>query len=112
MIADLTKLLEDNDIKVYEKYPQSKTPVEFIILKNVGIRNDKLNIFTYDFDITICTRNNLDSFQEKVAKLLLIDSRYLNYCGNPTLETGEDVETTSKVKKRLMTFTLDKAKYI
>ena len=112
MINDLIALFEQNNVKVFLEYPQENVPSEFMLMENMGSSNENLSVITNKYKISLYSKNDINVFQTKISKLLLKETQNFNYCGHPVLESSKEIEYDEEYKKVIMTFMLDKIKYI
>lgn len=109
MLDELIKLFENIDIRALEKYPQNATPVNFVVIEQTNITNDNANVNTFNFNIDIYSRSDVNSFLDKVTNVLLLTK--LSFCGNPKITQGESIETVGVVKKKSIVYSIDRSKY-
>lgn len=106
----IVNFFKDNSIPAFDKYPGGQTPLNFVTIefKNISPEGD---VKTYDFDITVYSREDLESFLEQVYDLLTEEIHDIAAIGNVTLDYDEAPESKSTLKSQIIKLTFDRIKY-
>lgn len=110
MTKQIIELFKKNEIDAFEKYPQGKTPMSFITIKNTGLASTKKGVNTNEYLIEVYTRNDIEEIMQKITTLLLIETLNFSYCGNPVVQPSGVIDIISNYKKQTFMFKIDKVR--